>query len=527
MNNILKYNIPFRQAPVINYIAKEIPHRFSHKITNIANISIITRGICHGLSNAFIMYENNNKGKDYINEINGSFNCINSINSINSINENKNTFRKYYLDSIKLFSNANFDQLISTSINNQSDYDKSYYFNEMYEDVNKFNLPIRTKNQSNFDFIKKIITENKIKDTYNNPIHLIDESEVIDYIYFFFDSVTNPKSTKYGESSRSSKFNNLPEIRVENEIQNKIKKNEILTNDEIKCFLKIAYQAIAQYIDLKMTSKKLNAGLINDDTKPINHKNNNSYTGECISISKIKENIERKISNNKKYYCLFEVKEHCMAISVNFDKYNKPIYNFFEPNEGIITTNDEGKFIKILERVLNNFNKEGKAYKNDLDEPVVYVQEIESKSGSNNRITPSKVNLKDVQHHIKKSLIKDKAKLDLSENYKLQLTRHDLEKNIIKGVIYGFNHNIKITSKDMNIDRMVTIINKNIAKINVKTNALLINSNYELEKNTFSKKVIKLKNILKKSYNKNPVDSFIHTTKNTVTKIRIPLETAI
>ncbi|MGO2334791.1 hypothetical protein [Providencia sp.] len=221
MNNILKYNIPFRQAPVINYIAKEIPHRFSHKITNIANISIITRGICHGLSNAFIMYENNNKGKDYINEINGSFNCINSIN------ENKNTFRKYYLDSIKLFSNANFDQLISTSINNQSDYDKSYYFNEMYEDVNKFNLPIRTKNQSNFDFIKKIITENKIKDTYNNPIHLIDESEVIDYIYFFFDSVTNPKSTKYGEyieSSRSSQFNHLPEIRVENEIQNKIKK---------------------------------------------------------------------------------------------------------------------------------------------------------------------------------------------------------------------------------------------------------------------------------------------------------------
>ncbi|HBO21310.1 MAG TPA: hypothetical protein DD649_00275 [Providencia sp.] len=79
----------------------------------------------------------------------------------------------------------------------------------------------------------------------------------------------------------------------------------------------------------------------------------------------------------------------------------------------------------------------------------------------------------------------------------------------------------------MNIDRMVTIINKNIAKINVKTNALLINSNYELEKNTFSKKVIKLKNILKKSYNKNPADSFIHTTKNTVTKIRIPLETAI
>ncbi|MGO2345279.1 MAG: hypothetical protein ACTH64_05805, partial [Providencia sp.] len=301
----------------------------------------------------------------------------------------------------------------------------------------------------------------------------------------------------------------------------------ILTNDEIKCFLKIAYQAIAQYIDLKMASKKLNAGLINDDTKPINHKNNNSYTGECISISKIKENIERKISNNKKYYCLFEVKENCMAISVNFDKYNKPIYNFFEPNEGIITTNDEGKFIKILERVLNNFNKEGKAYKNDLDEPVVYVQEIESKSGSNNRITPSKVNLKDVQHHIKKTLIKDKAKLDLSENYKLQLTRHDLEKNIIKGVIYGFNHNIKITSKDMNIDRMVTIINKNIAKISVKTNALLINSNYELEKNTFSKKVIKLKNILKKSYNKNPADSFIHTTKNTMTKIRIPLETAI
>ncbi|WP_051422650.1 hypothetical protein [Providencia alcalifaciens] len=72
----INFSVPFQQEPIVNYIATNIPDLFQNKLVKVSNISPIQAGICRGLSTCFLLHENNNRGTQYIEKINESFDTL-------------------------------------------------------------------------------------------------------------------------------------------------------------------------------------------------------------------------------------------------------------------------------------------------------------------------------------------------------------------------------------------------------------------------------------------------------------------
>ncbi|MTC57017.1 MULTISPECIES: hypothetical protein [Providencia] len=455
----IEYSIPFKQKPMLTYITEKKPDRFENKLIKTSNISPIKLGICHGISNSFLMYENSNLGSEYIKKISDSFSAI----SCDKIKDN--ILDKYIRNSIIKFNLPIFESLISQGINNQISYGNSFDFDRMSSKIRELIFDRKKQNESNIEYIKRIVSGNKITDIFNDPSVLIDEYDTIHSLDIFIKKIDSLKN----------------EFNISDKLLFKIKMEIPLNNKDISNFLICFFSYKLKESNLQLTERKLNSGLINDNTHTIDNNVNMSTFGQLKTKNEIKNCIEMALDRKGYYYCLISIKGHCMAISAKKNKSaDITIYKFFDAEKGLLITEDKNKFHKNISAILDNFNALGKTHQTKSGQVLASIFSIDKKIGSKIKLKIPEFNFIDIQNHIKNSLIKDKVKIDLLNNYKIKLKQHDTIKNITKATVYGHYKQWDIYSNETDVKKMVNSISEKLPIIKHKKGSLYINQSGDI-----------------------------------------------
>ncbi|EIU7555779.1 hypothetical protein LHV18_05105 [Providencia rettgeri] len=354
----IQFDIPFKQEKLLTYFNKKENNALRKKLTQVRNTSNASNGICHGLSNLYLLNENKNEGDKLIESMETT---LKSIKSQNSRLKNKKTNNTEII-----LLNKN----IVNGLNIQISYERAYYFNKIAHEISSLlidkkrkilpfiNINTNVKTDKNLTHLENKENDHNIKNLYNityllkknishinkNVSYLDNKYEIIELITFYYNLV------------RKNKEDSI-EIYYCHEILNETIKNKIISDlplddEEIKTFLANAFGFISKLEMYKNTAKNINLGLINNISLPIYDYTNLQINKKQSTIENLKAEIENKLKSNNDYYSLISYDGHCMAISIKHNK-NNHIYKFFDPNRGIKIYDNENDFLENLKYLLS------------------------------------------------------------------------------------------------------------------------------------------------------------------------------
>ncbi len=377
----IQFDIPFEQEKLLTYFNKKENDSLRKKLTQVRNTSNASNGICHGLSNLYLLNENKNEGDKLIESMGAA---------LKSIKSQSDRLRNKKQNDVEI---SLLNKQIVNGLNIQISYERAYDFNKIAHKIDSL-LIDKKKNKSSFinkntdiKIDKNLISlENKekgrnIRNLYDithllkknishvnkNVSYLDNKYEIIDLITFYYNLV------------RKNKEDSI-EIYYCHEILNETIKNKIISDlplddEEIKIFLANAFGFISKLEMYKNTAKNINFGLINDISLPICDYTNLQINKNQSTIENLKAEIENKLKSNNDYYSLISYDGHCMAISIKFDK-NNHIYKFFDPNRGIKKYDNENDFFENLKYLLSYHSD--KPIPNHIDEFKFRVLSMDS-----------------------------------------------------------------------------------------------------------------------------------------------------
>ncbi|WP_407901374.1 hypothetical protein [Providencia rustigianii] len=474
--------IYFDQGKILDYIDDSLADSFKHKLKIPSDIKKINSGICRGISYAFLMHEGNNNGTKYIEEINEKLNLINKKNNIDTLHKRIDHYLKPLNESI-------FNSLIFEGINHQINYLKSTRLNIMENKVNDFLIVKRGKDESNLSFIEKIIKNNPMEKFFLENEIIIDEKEIIINIKDIYENLQKIDS--------SFKYNEI--VKKEPNLRYKIKKEIPLIDREIRGFLKYCYAFISKKYSTKITERKIQSGLITNNTYAVDHPKNNNLLGNERTIRELKYEIDQALNKKNAFYCLLSTIGHCTAISVKKNEFeNKILYKYFDPNNGIIENYDKKKFFEDINVIIQDESDSGNTYTTPTGTPLIKIIKLEENEGSKYRLKLPEFENVDIQDYIKKNLINDKFKIELSNNFKMKLKNHDPVNNITKATIYGHYKKWNIFSNENDVKKMISSINEKLPIIKNKKGSLYITENGDIHSKKFK---LSLKRIVKNVLN--------------------------
>lgn len=477
-----KYSIPLEQDTILSYIVNTIPNRFENRLVKTSNVSLAEIGICQGISNSFLMYENNNLGTHYIRAISDSF------NSISSNELPKNTLEKYILNSKKKFDLTILETLFSSGINNQIDYEYALELNNLSKQVNRLEISDNLNKESNINYLKKLLKSINFEEILNNKFTFLKEKENNKHFDFFMKDLMNSKDS-------SLESINIP-IKKIDQIKVKLRNEIPLTKNNAMYILKAYFHHESAKINAIISDRKIRAGLINDNTYTLGHKINTHDKHALKTHSEIKQDIEESLLNKGYYYSSVATKTHAMAISAKING-NEKIYKFFQPTYGLLETKDKHVFYNHLFSIIDDYNIKGKVLQTTAKQGLLDVSSIERKIDYKNTLKLPEFKDIDIQNHIKSELIRDNVKIDLNNEYKLKLKSHDPITNITKATIYGHYKKWNISSNESDIKKMVDSIAEKLPLIKNKKGSVYINNNGDI----YSQKLkLSLKNVLKNTF---------------------------
>ena len=444
---IIEFNIKFDQEKLCQYITKKSYSNVVKKLTQVNNISSAYDGICRGLSNSYLLHENSDQGDTFINGINNSF------KNIKKIKGKLNTIERYKHKSLKVFSKALLNEIIADSLNNQINYHRAVDFATLSFLPSSLTLSKRDEGSSNLDYIETILNENKIK--INKKISYINhENEIVELIRIYYKIIKS--------SSDGLIKNTYPDLRISNELKNKIINEQILTSDEIKNFMENAFIFNSQYSMQKMTGKKLNAGIINNKNFSISHSENIFNFPYKINLNELRKHIEEQLELNNSYLSLVSREQHCMAISIRSDiTTNSYIYKFFDPNYGIKKYRDKNVFFNSLEKMLEYETKITSKNRNNLGEFIIRTMPMEK--FNNNKLKPPEIDQQHFHNHLKNALIDKKIKI--SKKHSIILKNHDNDTNKTSIKISNKNKSTNIEIQENDTEKLIKLISNNLSKI--------------------------------------------------------------
>ncbi|HHR6501878.1 TPA: hypothetical protein ACS8CD_002416 [Providencia alcalifaciens] len=470
----------FNQSEILDYIDEHLTDDFKHRLTTFSDIKKINSGICRGISYAFLMYENNNQGIKYIETMNNNFNTIKNINKNNTLHEKIENYLKPLNESI-------FNTLIFEGINGQIDYMKSAALNLISNKTNNFAIPKRKKDESDLSHIKNIIKKNPMENFILKGDIIISEQEIIDNIEYIYRKIANPNL------EINDLLSHHPNLRY------KIEKKIPLIDSETRVFLKLCYSFIAKNYAKKITERKLQSGLINNNTYIVQHPQNNILKGKERTLRELIYDIDRELNKKNTFYCLLSIIGHCTAISVKRNETNnKILYTYFDPNNGAISTYNKNDFFKDINSIIQSEKENGYTKKTPTGIPLVNITKVSQNEDSQYRFTLPEFAPNDIQNYIKSKLIEDKVKIDLPNGFKIQLKNHDPITHITQATIYGHYKQWDIHSTESDVKKMVSTITEKLPLIESKQGDAYIDVNGSVysQKLKFSLKRV-LKNALK------------------------------
>ncbi|HHR6130154.1 TPA: hypothetical protein ACS72K_001759 [Providencia alcalifaciens] len=458
-----KFSIPFQQEPIVNYIATNIPNLFQNKLVKVSNISPIQAGVCRGLSTCFLMHENNHRGTQYIENINESF------DTLTHYEEPQDTLDEYLLNLTRQIKLTEFNVLIHQAINEQIDYGNATELNNLLLDINDFTLREINAEEKNIAYLINLLQAPEIAQRLNGPDTFLSDYDFPANINFYINKILNKSNTEnlYLSNENIEKINE------------KLSNKKPLTINDAKLILTSFIRYEVEKITLISAARKVRFGLINDNSYTLEDRHNTNQDGELKTLSQIELDIDESIKNNDYYYCLLASLNHCMAISAHRCD-QKVTYKFFDPNEGVLISEDSYTFFNQLSQIFNEFNINGETERSYAGQIRLNVRSIQKKTDSHNRIKLFSLTNNEIQDNIKKSLIKNKIEVALSENFKMKLKHHDSINNETQLSIIGLKKKWNIYSTETDVEKMILTIAEKLPLIKNKKSNLFIDKYGEI-----------------------------------------------
>ncbi|MTC76681.1 hypothetical protein [Providencia sp. wls1916] len=450
----INFSVPFQQEPIVNYIATNIPDLFQNKLVKVSNISPIQAGICRGLSTCFLLHENNNRGTQYIEKINESF------DTLAHYEEPQNTLDEYLLNFIKNVKLSEFNVLMHQAVNEQIDYSNTIALDNLLFDIKNLTLREISAQEENIVYLANLLQLPEITKILSDPDKFIIGYDSLANLVFFIKKILD----RNGSSCLHLSQEEIAPIRE------KLSYRMPLTTDDAHLILIAFLKFELDRMGLISVDRQIRAGLIDDNTQPLENRQNINHYGELKTLADIEMDIDESIKSKGYYYSLVETIGHCMAISAKSNN-KKVVYTFFDPNNGILFDEDSYRFFKQLSQFFNEFSTNAQTEHSYAGHALLNVRIIDKRANSQNKLSLPEFSDEDIQTNIKNALIKNKANIVLPNNFKIKLKSHDLISNITKITIYKGLKKWNLDSNETDVKKMISTITENLPLIkNTKGN---------------------------------------------------------
>ncbi|EKT57816.1 hypothetical protein [Providencia rettgeri] len=117
--NKIKFDIPFEQEKLLTYFNKKENDSLRKKLTQVRNTSKASNGICHGLSNLYLLNENKNEGDKLIESMGAA---------LKSIKSQSDRLRNKKQNDVEI---SLLNKQIVNGLNIQISYERAYDFNKI------------------------------------------------------------------------------------------------------------------------------------------------------------------------------------------------------------------------------------------------------------------------------------------------------------------------------------------------------------------------------------------------------------
>ncbi|MEQ4622879.1 hypothetical protein ABN056_16860 [Providencia vermicola] len=319
------YPIKFDQANIIDYYKDTHKNIFTRKIVGVNNVNSFKKGICYGLTNAFLYYAHAGQEETYITETYKAYKNITQKNPLYYL-------RPSYYKSLKKHSKAVLNQNFNKAYNIQKHYQIAYFINNI---ISEFNRSRKHSHESVHEYINRLFKINisSVKE---------DEAEAYFELYEFtnklYQDTLNPTDDKVDNNKYYQLVKNVQDFCFN-------ERNEIDTGLFFMFFSLIKNY----YLDLTknrfMQAENLNS--INYDSIELID-DNIKFTSKSL-----KKHIDHSLENKKNIIGNMSSNTHSMGIVVKYNNGN-PLFEFFEPNEGLFKTTNKQHFFKFLDKFFHN-----------------------------------------------------------------------------------------------------------------------------------------------------------------------------
>ncbi|MCG5371942.1 hypothetical protein L7834_019890, partial [Providencia rettgeri] len=133
----IQFDIPFEQEKLLTYFNKKENDSLRKKLTQVRNTSNASNGICHGLSNLYLLNENKNEGDKLIESMGAA---------LKSIKSQSDRLRNKKQNDVEI---SLLNKQIVNGLNIQISYERAYDFNKIAHKIDSL-LIDKKKNKSSF-----------------------------------------------------------------------------------------------------------------------------------------------------------------------------------------------------------------------------------------------------------------------------------------------------------------------------------------------------------------------------------------
>lgn len=120
----IQFDIPFEQEKLLTYFNKKENNSLRNKLTQVRNTSNASNGICHGLSNLYLLNENKNEGDKLIKTIASQLKNCNQDKSSNKFKLLSTKTKEYNYNISTL--NTHLANVLNIQINCSRAYNFNY-----------------------------------------------------------------------------------------------------------------------------------------------------------------------------------------------------------------------------------------------------------------------------------------------------------------------------------------------------------------------------------------------------------------
>ncbi|CAG9423408.1 hypothetical protein [Providencia alcalifaciens] len=328
-----RVNIKFEQIKLTNHFKNTAENEFSRNIIGIKNMQEAEKGVCYGLTHAFLFYAHANDEKTYIK------NLARALKKIHSIKENTRHYRTFLNDA--------FCQIIYK----QALIDYALHIDYVMKKFDFSNDSSELKQKNTLNSINEIF--------FKNSALLLDNIREDDAINFkralhqlYSYTYSTSESTREDILKGKSRFECHLIKLTAREIKKKCS-NFTLTDlslKDMKPFFELVKNHQKKIVKHQIIQKNSQYN-IKYDTYTIIDNNVKLNSQNYITLEQFKQRINNRLQQQKDTICDFITKNHAMGITIKHIN-DKVIFKFFEPNKGLYITENKKKFFNLIEKTM-------------------------------------------------------------------------------------------------------------------------------------------------------------------------------